>query len=86
LEEMASLPKLPKPDQSRAELATDFDIPLYNIWKQQERGLAGRCIGAADRNGATGSARWPKFRDLSAGTFVPLPMLLRRVAAGGNLQ
>ena len=36
-EEMADLPKLPKPDQSAATHATDFKTPLYNIWKQQTK-------------------------------------------------
>lgn len=27
--------KLTKPQQSAAEHATDFDVPIYNIWKQQ---------------------------------------------------
>jgi len=33
--EMASSPNLSKPDQSSADHATDFDPPLYNVWKQQ---------------------------------------------------
>jgi hypothetical protein len=37
LQEMADLPKLVKSDQSLAEHATDFHIPLYNVWKQQEK-------------------------------------------------
>jgi hypothetical protein len=37
LPEMADLPKLAKPDQSAASHATDFDPPIYNIWKQQEK-------------------------------------------------
>jgi hypothetical protein len=28
---------LPKPDRSAADHATDFDPPIYNVWKQQER-------------------------------------------------
>ena len=32
----ADLPNLNKLDQASAEHATDFDIPIYNIWKQQE--------------------------------------------------
>lgn len=35
--ESAELPKLRKVDQSSAEHATDFDPPIYNIWKQQEK-------------------------------------------------
>ena len=34
--ESAELPKLRKDEQASAEHATDFDIPIYNIWKQQE--------------------------------------------------
>ena len=36
-QEMASLPKLGKSDQFAAEHAVDFDQPIYNIWKQQEK-------------------------------------------------
>ena len=37
LEEMASLPKLLKSSQAVAEHAVDFQIPLYNVWKQKEK-------------------------------------------------
>jgi hypothetical protein len=38
LGEMASLPKLLKPQIAAAEHATeDFDPPLYNVWKQQTK-------------------------------------------------
>jgi len=37
LKESADLPKLSKLDQATAEHATDFDIPIYNIWKQQTK-------------------------------------------------
>ncbi len=33
--EMAGLPKLNKSDKAAAEHAIDFQIPLYNVWKQQ---------------------------------------------------
>ena len=36
-QEMADLPKLDKPSTALAEHATDFDAPIYNIWKQQEK-------------------------------------------------
>lgn len=35
--EMADLPNLSKPDRSAAEHATDFEPPIYNIWKQQTK-------------------------------------------------
>lgn len=35
--EMADLPKLTKSDQSAAEHATDFELPIYNVWKQKEK-------------------------------------------------
>ncbi len=34
---MADLPNLNKPSQAAASHATDFDVPIYNIWKQQEK-------------------------------------------------
>jgi hypothetical protein len=36
-QETADLPKLDKSSQAAAEHATDFDRPIYNIWKQQEK-------------------------------------------------
>ena len=36
IEEMASLPKLQKPQQVAADHATGFDPPIYNVWKLQE--------------------------------------------------
>lgn len=33
--EFGNIANLGKPDQSAAEHATDFKVPLYNIWKQQ---------------------------------------------------
>lgn len=35
--EMASLPNMTKSQQSAAEHATDFDPPIYNVWKQQNK-------------------------------------------------
>jgi hypothetical protein len=37
LKESADLPKLSKLDQANAEHATDFDVPIYNVWKQQTK-------------------------------------------------
>jgi hypothetical protein len=31
------LANLPKSDKAAGEHATDFEVPLYNIWKQQEQ-------------------------------------------------
>lgn len=36
-QETADLPKLGKPQQAAAEHATDFEPPIYNIWKQQAK-------------------------------------------------
>jgi hypothetical protein len=36
-QEMADLPKLGKLQQSAADHATDFDTPIYNVWKQQAK-------------------------------------------------
>lgn len=36
-QESAELPKLGKPDRAAADHAVDFDAPIYNIWKQQEK-------------------------------------------------
>jgi len=35
--ENGNLAILPKPDQSAAEHATDFEPPIYNVWKQQTK-------------------------------------------------
>lgn len=37
LQEMADLPKLAKPQRAAAEHATDFEVPVYNVWKQQTK-------------------------------------------------
>lgn len=37
LGEIPSLEKFPKVDRAHAEHATDFDPPIYNVWKQQEK-------------------------------------------------
>jgi DNA-binding CsgD family transcriptional regulator len=48
LGEMADLPKLPKSDQAAASHATDFDPPIYNIWKQQERTAGSKHFGNSE--------------------------------------
>lgn len=35
--DFGDLAKFPKPIQSAAEHATGFEVPIYNIWKQQEK-------------------------------------------------
>lgn len=37
LGDFPDLEKLPKPDQAAATHVTDFDLPIYNIWKQQTK-------------------------------------------------
>jgi hypothetical protein len=37
LAESSDLKKLPKSDLAKAEHADEFAIPLYNVWKQQEK-------------------------------------------------
>src|SRR5262245_14514576 len=37
LGDLADLPKLLKSDRVLPEHAVDFDPPIYNIWKQQEK-------------------------------------------------
>jgi hypothetical protein len=37
VDEMASLPKHPKQHQAAADHATDFEPPIYSIWKQLTR-------------------------------------------------
>lgn len=46
--EAADLPKLNKPDRAAAEHATDFDVPLYNVWKQQEKTAGSSHFGNSD--------------------------------------
>lgn len=46
--EMAELPKLPKPEQAAAEHSTDFQTPLYNVWKQQDKTQASSHFGNSD--------------------------------------
>jgi hypothetical protein len=42
--EFGQLSNLGKSDQAAAEHATDFDLPIYNIWKQQEKTAAGESL------------------------------------------
>lgn len=37
VDENADLQKHPKPTVAAAEHATDFEVPIYNVWKQQEK-------------------------------------------------
>jgi hypothetical protein len=38
-----------KPDQAAAEHATDFDVPIYNVWKQQEKTAGSGHFGVSAR-------------------------------------
>lgn len=46
--ENADLQKLPKSDRARAEHATEFDVPIYNIWKQQEKSAGSSHFGNSE--------------------------------------
>lgn len=46
--ETADLPKLRKPDQSAATHATDFDTPLFNVWKQQSKTTGSNHFGNSE--------------------------------------
>ena len=35
LGDLGNIAKLPKPDKSAAEHATDFTVPIYNVWRRQ---------------------------------------------------
>jgi len=35
--DFGDIAEIPKPDQSAATHAADFDTPIYNVWKQQEK-------------------------------------------------
>lgn len=48
LKEMADVPKLSKSEQALASHAVDFDPPLYNIWKQQEKSSGSRHFGNSE--------------------------------------
>jgi hypothetical protein len=45
LQEMAELPKIVKPI---AEHLTDFDVPIYNVWKQQEKTSGSKHFGNSE--------------------------------------
>lgn len=47
-QKMADLPKLGKSTQAIAEHATDFDPPVYNVWKQQEKSNANGHFGNSE--------------------------------------
>ena len=48
IEEVATLPKLLKPDKAAAEHATDFKTPLYNVWKQAEKTTSSNHFGTSE--------------------------------------
>lgn len=47
-QEMADLPKLGKSNQAAAEHATDFDVPIYNVWKQQSKSDGSKHFGNSE--------------------------------------
>lgn len=47
-QEFPDLEKLGKPDKASAEHATDFDIPIYNVWKQQEKSAGSTHFGNSE--------------------------------------
>ena len=47
-QETADLPKLDKPQQAAAEHATDFDTPIYNVWKQQTKSEGSKHFGNSE--------------------------------------
>lgn len=49
--EMATLPNLRSPDQSSATHSTDFDPPIYNVWKQQEKTSGSSHFGNSEVRG-----------------------------------
>ena len=48
IEETADLPKLRSSEQAEATHATDFEPPLYNVWKQQSRTPGSAHFGNSD--------------------------------------
>lgn len=46
--EMAKSPNLSKSDRAAAEHATDFDPPLYNIWKQRSKSAGSSHFGNSE--------------------------------------
>jgi hypothetical protein len=48
LGDLADLPKLLKSDKALAEHAVDFDPPIYNIWKQQEKSQGSSHFGNSE--------------------------------------
>ena len=48
LPEMASLPKLAKSDAAAADHATDFEPPIYNVWRQQDKTAGAKHFGNTD--------------------------------------
>jgi hypothetical protein len=50
-QQTADLPGLGKSERAAADHAVDFDVPIYNIWKQQEKTAGASHFG--------NSIRWP---------------------------
>lgn len=48
LGESGNIAEFPKDVQSAAEHASDFDPPIYNIWKQQEQSKGGKHFGNSE--------------------------------------
>lgn len=48
LGEIGDIAKIPKSDRAAAEHATDFEPPLYNIWKQQEKSKGSNHFGNSE--------------------------------------
>jgi hypothetical protein len=48
VDENADLQKHPKPHRAAAEHATDFDPPIYNIWKQQDKSSGSSHFGNSE--------------------------------------
>ena len=47
-QELAELPKLDKSARAAAEHAVDFDPPIYNVWKQQEKSAGSSHFGNSE--------------------------------------
>lgn len=75
VDEIADLQKHPKSDRARAEHATDFDPPLYNIWKQQEKSAGSSHFGNSE-------ARW--LDNLLYLYTQPFDVVLDPFAGGGS--
>jgi hypothetical protein len=47
LTEIADLQKSSKSDRAAADHATEFDVPIYNVWKQQEKTTGSNHFGTS---------------------------------------